>query len=97
VALRTAHDKRTADLEPKAANEEFGYDLLAAAITHVKPAGGERTPATFTAAKVKAMSDAVGTAQMTLILQARQTAQNALPAVDADFLLKRSGEDAGAE
>jgi hypothetical protein len=93
--LRAAHDERTKGMDSKAANAEFGFDLLAAAITHVKPAGGERLPAQFTPAKVKAMEEAIGSTQMTSVLAARQQAQNALPTVDADFLRKPSGTEAG--
>lgn len=93
--LRAASDERTKDLDPRAANEEFGYDLLAASIVAVKPAGGGRLPATFTAEKVKAMSDAIGVTQMSAILAARQQAQNGMPQVDADFLRKPSGTDTG--
>lgn len=95
--LRTSHDELTKDWEPKQANEDFGYHLLAAAISAVKPAGGQRTPAGFTPAAVKAMESALGNPQMQLILAARQTAQNAVPAVDADFLLRSSGTETGQE
>lgn len=94
-ALREAHDKRTAEMDPKQANEEYGYDLLSAAITAVKPAGGQRVPATFTPAKVRGMENAIGATQMNLVLAARQQAQNGLPNVDADFLHKPSGTAAG--
>lgn len=93
--LRAAHEERTKGMDSKEANGEFGFDLLAAAITAVKPAGGERLPAQFTPAKVKAMEDAIGATQMTAVLAARQQAQNALPTVDADFLRKPSGTEAG--
>lgn len=93
--LRTAHEERTKGMDSNTANAEYGFDLLAAAITAVKPAGGERVKARFTPAKVKAMEEAIGGTQMTTILAARQQAQNGLPVVDADFLLKRSGTEAG--
>lgn len=93
--LRAAHEERTKGMDPAAANGEYGFDLLATAITHVKPAGGERIPAKFTPAKVKAMEEAIGGTQMKTVLAARQQAQNALPTVDADFLHKPSGTEAG--
>lgn len=95
--LRVSHDLRTKGWDPKKANEHFGYDLLSKAITHVKPAGGEKTPVAFTPEQITAMEKAIGNAQMQLILQARHTAQNALPNVDADFLLRHSGGEAGPE
>ena len=61
----------------------------------MKPAGGEGTPVTFTAGHVKALEKAIGATQMQLILAAKQQAQNGLPTVDADFLRKPSGTDAG--
>lgn len=93
--LRAASEKRTEAMEPKDANQEFGYALTAAAIVAVKPAGGKRAPVTFTAEKVKAMEKAIGSTQMQLILAAKQQAQNGLPNVDADFLRKPSGTEAG--
>lgn len=93
--LRAASEADTKDMEAVAANAEFGYRLTAAAIVAVKPAGGERTPVTFTAGHVKALEKAIGATQMQLILAAKQQAQNGLPTVDADFLRKPSGTDAG--
>jgi len=94
-ALRAAHEERTTGMDSLAANAEYGFDLLAASITHVKPAGGKRLPANLTPAKVKTMEEAIGGTQMTTVLAARQQAQNALPTVDADFLRKPSGTEAG--
>lgn len=96
-SIRDAHEERTKDMVPADANREFGYDLLAEAITHVKPAGGERVPAKFTTPALKGMRDAIGDVQMSLILAARQQAQNGMPVVDADFLHKRSGTETGQE
>jgi hypothetical protein len=95
--LRAAAEERTKELDPKEANEEFGYDLLAASIIAVKPAGQKRLPAAFTPDKVKAMEQAIGAIQLQLILAARQQAQNGVPTVDADFLHKLSGTEAGQE
>jgi len=97
-AERAATEERTKDLPSDEANAEFGYDLLAKAIVAVKPAGAkERTPTTFTTEQVKNLKDAIGETQMRLILAARQQAQNGVPTVDADFLPKRSGTEAGPE
>lgn len=96
-AQRAVTDARTEDMLPNDANAEFGYDLLAAAVVAVKPAGGERTPVTFTSNKVKALRNAIGDTQVSQILTARQIAQNAMPSVDADFLRKRSGTETGPE
>lgn len=95
--LRASTEERTKELSTDEQNAEFGYELLAASIVAVKPAGGPRTPASFTPAKVKALRNSIGDVQVQNILRARQTAQNAMPAVDADFLLRRSGSEAGAE
>lgn len=92
--LRTAraeHEKRTEGMEPKEANIEFGYDLLAAAIVGMKPAGGERKPVSMTSQAVKKLAAGIGEVQVSAILQARQQAQSGVPQVDADFLLQRSG------
>lgn len=95
--LRTASEAATEGKTPHEQNEAYGYEILAKSITAVKAAGADRQAVVFTPAKVKALRDAIGTAQMTVILNARLTAQNAVPAVDADFLLKRSGTEPGAE
>lgn len=92
---RAATEARTKDMLPNDANAEFGYDLLAAAVVAVKPAGGERTPVKFTSDAVKALRNAIGDTQVSQILTARQIAQNAMPSVDADFLRKPSGTEAG--
>ena len=94
---RKETDERTKDLPPQEANLEFGYDLLAMAIVGMKSAGGERRPVTFTPAKVRTLRKAIGDTQVSQILTARQMAQNAMPSVDADFLQRHSGEEAGAE
>jgi len=96
-ALRAAHDERTKDLPPLEQNQQYGYDLLAASIVAVRPHGGERTPVRWTPAQVLAMENAIGGAQMSTVLDAHRVAQNKLPAVDADFLRRRSGSEAGAE
>jgi hypothetical protein len=95
--LREAHDQRTKGMEPNRANKEFGFDLLAAAIISVQPAGEDRYDVRWDVHTVKRLEKAIGPAQMTEILNARQYAQNAVPTVDADFLHKSSGSDAGAE
>lgn len=92
---RKATEERTKELPPLEQNLEFGYDLLAASIIALKPAGGQRKPVKFTPAKVRALRNAIGDTQVEQILTARQIAQKAMPSVDADFLQKRSGGDAG--
>lgn len=92
-ALRTSTEANTKALPVEEQNKAFGVALLAAAVVAVKPAGGQRTPATFTPAKVLALKDAIGDVQVSQILVARQVAQNAMPTVDADFLRSRSGTE----
>jgi hypothetical protein len=93
--IREAHDEGTKTWEPRRRNVEFGFDLLAAAITAVRPYGGERTTVSWDKHQVKKLEKAIGGAQMQLILAAREVAQNQVPAVDADFLLKPSGSEIG--
>lgn len=94
--LRDAHDERTKNWEPKKANAEFGFDLLSAAIIAVQPAGEDRYDVSWDVHMIKRLEKAIGPAQLTEILNARQYAQNAVPTVDADFLLRSSGTEAGA-
>lgn len=96
--VRQASDERTKGMEPKRQNAEFGFDLLAAAIIAVRPIGeDERTTVRWDTHKIKQLEKAIGGAQMSLLLQARQIAQNAVPTVDADFLLRPSGSEDGQE
>lgn len=97
VAMRKAHEERTKDLPADEQNKQYGYDLLAASIIAVRPHGGDRTPVAWGPAQVQAVENAIGGAQMSTVLDAHRVAQNKVPAVDADFLLKRSGSEAGAE
>jgi hypothetical protein len=92
---REATEKRTEGMEPKLQNMEFGYDLLARSIVAVRPAEGERTDVNWSVKQVKAMEKSIGAAQMSEVLNARMQAQNGLPRVDADFLLKPSGSETG--
>jgi len=95
--LREAHDERTKGMDPKRANKEFGFDLLSAAIISVQPAGEERHDVRWDTHTVKRLEKAIGPTQITEILNARQYAQNAVPTVDADFLLRSSGSETGDE
>ena len=96
--MEAAHEERTQALTPSRANERVRLRLLAEAIVGVKPAGGERTAATFTVAEGQGAERRPSVSVQTqLILQARQQAQNGVPTVDADFLLRRSGTEAGQE
>ncbi|GLU58574.1 hypothetical protein [Paenarthrobacter ureafaciens] len=99
--LRDLHEAHTKAMEgkglkPAEENELFGYDLLAAAIVAVEPVGKPEQPASLTTAQVRALEEAIGATQLTAILAARQTAQNALPTVDADFLHRPSGTSDGS-
>lgn len=96
--LREAHNAAVEgkEISSTEANEMFGYDLLATAIVAVEPAGKPEQPATLTPVQVRALEDAIGATQLTSILAARQTAQNALPEVDADFLHRPSGTNAAS-
>lgn len=101
--LRKAHDVKTAGMDTSVANEIFGYEILAASIIGVAEVGVSYTdedgnpalfgPVNWEMRHVRALAKKVGDAQMSHIIAARQTAQNKLPNVDADFLRKSSGED----
>ncbi len=95
--LRASHDERTKTWEPKKRNLEFGFELLAAAITAVRPLDGERTTVRWDLHQVKKLEKAIGASQMRLILEAREIAQNQVPTVDADFLLRSSVSEDGQD
>lgn len=100
--MREQHDLATAGMDTAVANETFGYELLANAIVGVAEAGVSYTdengdpalygPVNWEMRHVRGLARKLGDAQMSLLIRARQDAQNALPHVDADFLHKNSGE-----
>jgi hypothetical protein len=96
-ALRAAHEERTKNWDPERRNREYGFDLLAAAITAVKERDGERIDVRWDVHQIKKLEKAIGGSQMSLILAAREVAQNQAPTVDADFLLKPSGSETGQD
>jgi len=96
-ALRAAHEERTKTWDPQRKNREYGFDLLAASITAVRPLDGDRTDVRWDVHQIKKLEQAIGGSQMSLILAAREVAQNQVPAVDADFLHKPSGSDDGQD
>lgn len=99
--MRAQHEKDHEGKDPKVKNELYGYDLLAAAIVGIAEPGNvytkaDGTPAAYAPVKlrpnqVRGLERKIGATQMQLILNARATAQNGLPEVDADFLLESSG------
>jgi DNA uptake protein ComE-like DNA-binding protein len=91
--LRDAHEKaiENKEMTNKESNASFGYDLLSVAIVAVEPVGQEKHPVSLNPAQVRALEEGIGAAQMQAILEARQTAQNKMPVVDADFLLRPYG------
>ncbi|MDJ0321827.1 hypothetical protein [Pseudarthrobacter sp. PS3-L1] len=96
--LRKEHDEAVKDVESKdEQNRLFGYVLLAAAIVAMRAEGSERKPVTLTPEQVRKFEQAIGAVQMPAILTARQRAQNSVPTVDADFLSRLSGAEAGQE
>lgn len=101
-ALREAHDLAHEGKDPAVANEIFGYEVLANAIVGVAETGVAYTdedanpalygPVSWEMRHVRGLANKLGDAQVSQLIRARQTAQNALPTVDADFLRKNSGE-----
>lgn len=73
-------------------NRDFAARLLSKSIVGIKgPEDEERKPVYWAPATIIKMEDKLGTTQMNQVMYAHQTAQNSLPAVDADFLPQRSG------
>lgn len=95
--LRLAHEERTKNWDPQRRNREYGFDLLSAAITAVRPLDGERVGVRWDVHQIKKLEKAIGAPQMSLLLAAREIAQNQVPTVDADFLHSASGSETGEE
>jgi len=75
-------------------NRDFAARLLSKSIVGIKtPTDEERKPVFWSPATIIKMEDKLGTTQMNQVMYAYQTAQNAMPKVDADFLPSRSGSD----
>lgn len=90
--IRAASDAATEGRDPAVQNADFGWRLLAATITAVRPFDAARVEVAWSPDQVRAMENAIGATQMKQVLAAHQNAQNRLPAVDADFLHRPSGE-----
>lgn len=100
LELRKQNDAVTekAKLDPTQSNRDYAARLLARAVVATKlPAAEERTPVTWAPETIKKLEDKLGTTQMTQVMAAYQTAQNAMPAVDADFLPRASGSSQTAD
>lgn len=99
--LRAEHDLAHEGKDQAVANEIFGYTLLAAAIVgiaepdkeYVDEAGNKLpyAPVSLRSNQVRGLENKIGQLQFKKIMEARMLAQNALPDVDADFLLSSSG------
>jgi len=77
------------------ANRDHAARLLSKAVVGVKEPRDEARKDVFWApATIIKMEDKLGSVQMSHIMHAYQTAQNAMPSVDADFLHTRSGSGA---
>lgn len=84
--IRKAHE---ASRQP---DEEFALRCLSAAIVALQKPGGDRTPTRLTLSAVKKLHRQIGEGQMARLFETYQQATAGLPNVDADFLLKRSGQ-----
>lgn len=94
-AIRKEAEEASQGKDPDEQNALFGYGVLARAIVAVRPFEGERTPVSWNATTIRTLENRIGGTQMSAVLDAHRIAQNQIPAVDADFLQKPSGGDAG--
>lgn len=90
-AIRKAHE---ASRQP---DDDFANRCLAAAIVAMKKPGQDRQPVRMTVGLVKKLHRQLGEGQMTELFRTYQNATSAVPQVDADFLLRRSGQGATEE
>lgn len=75
----------------KSGDEDFPRRCLSASIVALRRPGGQRTPTKLTLGAVEKLHAQIGDGQMTKLFQTYQQATSGIPAVDADFLLRRSG------
>lgn len=94
--LRAENEAATEGMSTDASNELFGYAILCEAIVGIAEAGVAYGDASYSPVKLemrqlRALERKIGPLQMQKIMDARRTAQMALPSVDADFLQGNSG------
>lgn len=85
IAIRKAHE---ASGRP---DHDFPERCLSASIVAMRRPRGERTPVNLSLSAVQKMHKQIGDGQMAALFQTYQQATKGIPAVDADFLLRRSG------
>lgn len=85
-AIRKAHD---ASHQP---DEDFPERCLASSIVALKKANGTREDVSMSLSAVQKLHKKVGDGQFAQLFQTYQQATSGIPHVDADFLLKRSGQ-----
>lgn len=84
--IREAHE------EAGERNEAFALRCVAKSIVGVRRFGKDRVKATMSLPHVTKLHHQLGEGQMAKLFQAYQQATNGVPFVDADFLLRRSGQ-----
>lgn len=91
TAIRKAHDASGRG------DEDFPERCLSASIVAVQRPGGERTAIKLTLSAVQKLHRQLGDGQMANLFRTYQQVTSGVPAVDADFLLRRSGQADTAE
>lgn len=86
TAIRKAHE---ASRQP---DGDFALRCVAASTAALRKPGGERTPLKLTLSTVKKLHKQLGEGQMAQLFEGYQQATSGIPNVDADFLLRRSGQ-----
>lgn len=91
--MRVAHDARveSGEITKELDGIEFGWLVLSESIVGVKSGDAERRGVHWSVDQVKKIAKKIGDVQIVELTKAQRVAQNAIPEVDADFLLSASG------
>lgn len=76
---------------------DFVERCLSASIVGLRRPGGDRTKVTLNLSNIQKLHTQLGDGQFAEMFKTYQQATSGVPVVDADFLHRRSGQDAGAE
>lgn len=86
ISIRKAHE---ASGQP---DHAFALRCVAKSVVALRRPGTDRTPTTLRLGDIEKLHRQLGEGQMANLFQAYQQATSGVPQVDADFLLRRSGQ-----
>lgn len=86
-SIRKAHEAS------RQSDHEFSLRCISRSVVGLRRRGGEREKVTLSLSHVKKLHNQLGEGQTAALFKAFQQATSGVPMVDADFLLRRSGQE----